>query len=269
MFASHNLIQSLETAQLSCQLNYGFNISDFVTEFSSDDLGLLDDACFPTDVNFGPDDLFPDLLSYESLQPLHESHLEETQFSPSVMSPNVMSPFGETQFSPSVMSPHSGTESTPFLSPNSIFSEIENFSQLDLNTPLHSSTDTSPCHESFVSTLDSPGISPQLDWDYLLEADLSAGEPSVESEMGGANPTKKRKTTSRNARYLRKKQQNKEAAARYRLKKKQEDMERMDSLETAEERNREIKQENRKIRQEIKFMKKFVLEVLEKRGSST
>jgi len=74
--------------------------------------------------------------------------------------------------------------------------------------------------------------------------------------------SKKREKMSPESRYLRKKEQNKQAALRYRAKKKQEDDEMLTILKEEEETNSTLEKEINRLQQEVNFMKKLMRETL-------
>ncbi|KAL7638650.1 UNVERIFIED_CONTAM: hypothetical protein RMT77_011222 [Armadillidium vulgare] len=99
------------------------------------------------------------------------------------------------------------------------------------------------------------------DTQMLLSNDspMSPLSKNEESTRRGRKPRQKMTPESR---YLRKKEQNKQAALRYRAKKKLEDEQLMQTLKEEGERNAKLKKERRNLSQEFKFMKKLMEESL-------
>jgi len=79
-------------------------------------------------------------------------------------------------------------------------------------------------------------------------------------------PKVSNKGSKPNDRRERKKVQNKEAAARYRIKKRLEDKELSDEIEGLESTQKELKEKHDSLQSEIKYLKNLMCEILQKKG---
>ncbi|KAB7498978.1 Cyclic AMP-dependent transcription factor ATF-4 [Armadillidium nasatum] len=103
----------------------------------------------------------------------------------------------------------------------------------------------------------------------MLLSDDSPMSPCSKNESSTRRGRKPRQKMTPESRYLRKKEQNKQAALRYRAKKKLEDEQLMQTLKEEGERNAKLKKERRNLSQEFKFMKKLMEESLVARNLVT
>ncbi|XP_042872359.1 cyclic AMP-dependent transcription factor ATF-4-like isoform X2 [Penaeus japonicus] len=117
-------------------------------------------------------------------------------------------------------------------------------------------------------TIDKSALSP-ADVTPVTEADWSRSE--LHSYSRSPSKRKSRKASARAAPYPenkreRKKEQNKQAALRYRQKKKQEDDEIMTQIAAEEERQKQLQEKYKNLKQELTCMKKIMREVFIAKG---